>query len=138
MSIKRILVPVDKSEKTLKSLEQIKTLFKSEDVQIILLHVIDEFNVSVVDYISQESMKSIKELSRAVLDRASGLVKDYDVEEISLVGSPTIEILNTVLDKNIDLIVMTKVGDGIVDKYILGSVTSRVVKKADVPVMIIP
>ncbi|MEG2893803.1 MAG: universal stress protein [Clostridium sp.] len=138
MSFKKILVPIDKSEKTLQSLEQLKTLFRKEEVQIVLLHVIDEFNVSVTDYVSREFMETLETLSQSILERAANLVKDYNVEKISLLGSPKKEILNIAEDKNIDLIIMTKTGAGIVDKYILGSVTSDVIKKANVAVMVIP
>lgn len=138
MAFKRILVPVDKSEKTLKSIESLKSLFRKEEVQIVLLHVIDEFNISAVDYVSPEFMETVTTLSHSVLNRAGDLLKEYDVEKVSALGSPAKEIFNTVEEKNIDLIIMTKTGAGIVDKYILGSVTSKVVKKAEVPVMVIP
>lgn len=138
MSFKKILVPVDKSEKTLQSLETLKTLFRKEEVQVVLLHVIDEFNVSAVDYVSPEFMETVTTLSHSVLNRAADIVKGYDVEKISSLGSPAREILDAVEDKKVDLVIMTKTGAGLVDKYILGSVTSKVVKKADVPVMIIP
>ena len=138
MAFKRILVPVDKSEKTLKSIESLKSLFRKEEVQIVLLHVIDEFNISAVDYVSAEFMETVTTLSHSVLNRAGDLLKEYDVEKVSALGSPAKEIFNTVEEKNIDLIIMTKTGAGIVDKYILGSVTSKVVKKAEVPVMVIP
>ena len=138
MAFKRILVPVDKSEKTLKSIESLKSLFRKEEVQIVLLHVIDEFNISAVDYVSAEFMETVTTLSHSVLNRAGDLLKEYDVEKVSALGSPAKEIFNTVEEKNIDLIIMTKTGAGIVDKYILGSVTSKVVKKSEVPVMVIP
>lgn len=138
MTFKRILVPVDKSDKTLKSLEQLKGLFRKDEVQVVLLHVIDEFNVSAVDYISPEFMETVTTLSNTVLNRAAESLSGYDVEKVSTLGSPAKEIFSTVEDKNIDLIIMTKTGAGLVDKYILGSVTSKVVKKSDVPVMVIP
>lgn len=138
MTFKRILIPVDKSDKTLKSLEQLKGLFRKDEVQVVLLHVIDEFNVSAVDYISPEFMETVTTLSNTVLNRAADLLPGYDIEKVSTLGTPSKEIFNTVESKNIDLIIMTKTGAGLVDKYILGSVTSKVVKKADVPVMVIP
>ncbi len=138
MAFKRILIPIDKSDKTLKSLETVKDLFSKDDVQIVLLHVIDEFNVSAVDYVSPEFIDSVTELSHTVLARAAEQVSEYDVEKISTLGTPAKVIFETVEKNNIDLILMTKTGSGIVDKYILGSVTSKVVKKADVPVMVIP
>ncbi|MEG0181811.1 MAG: universal stress protein [Peptostreptococcaceae bacterium] len=138
MSIKRVLVPVDKSEKTLESLEQLKVLFKKEDVQVVLLHVIDDFNTSVVDYVSEEYLETVKTLSTSLLDRAAENIKGYDVIKMSLIGSPTKEILEAMDTQNIDLVIMTKVGAGSLEKYILGSVTSKVVKKADVPILIIP
>ncbi len=138
MAFKRILVPVDKSEKTLKSIESLKDLFRKDEVQVVLLHVIDEFNVSAVDYVSPEFMETVTTLSHSVLNRAGDLLKGYDVEKVSSLGSPAKEIFNAVEEKNIDLIIMTKTGAGIVDKYILGSVTSKVVKKAEVPIMVIP
>lgn len=138
MAFKRILIPIDKSDKTLKSLETVRDLFNKDDVQIVLLHVIDEFNVSAVDYVSPEFIDSVTELSHTVLARAAEQISEYDVEKISTLGTPAKVIFETVEKNNIDLILMTKTGSGIVDKYILGSVTSKVVKKADVPVMVIP
>ncbi|KMT22183.1 universal stress protein [Clostridium cylindrosporum] len=138
MTVKRVLVPIDKSEKTLKSIEQLKLLFRKEEVQVVLLHVIDDFNVAAVDYVSAEFMDAVTTLSNSLLDRAEGLLPGYTVEKISILGSASKEIFNTSSEKNIDLIIMTKTGSGLVDKYILGSVTSKIVKKADIPVMVIP
>lgn len=138
MKFKTILIPIDKSEKTLKSIENLKDTFLKKEAKVILLHVIDEFNVSAMDYISPDFLSSVRELSNTVLSRAADELEGYDVEKVSTIGTPATEILNIVDNRNIDLIIMTKTGSGLVDKYILGSVTSKVVKKTDVPVMIIP
>lgn len=138
MHFKTILIPIDKSEKTLKSIENLKNTFLKKEAKVVLLHVIDEFNVSAMDYISPDFLDSVKELSNTVLDRAAKELEGYDVEKISTIGTPATEILGLLPKKNVDLIIMTKTGSGIIDKYIIGSVTSKVVKKTDVPVMIIP
>ncbi|MEG0641953.1 MAG: universal stress protein [Clostridium sp.] len=138
MKFKRILVPIDKSDKTLESIKTLTTLFPKEEVEIILLHVIDEIKIQSVDYVSSEFMDAITTLSHTVLNRAGDLLQGYQVEKISTLGNPAKEIFDTIKNKNIHLVIMTKTGQGVLDKYIIGSVTSKIVKKSEVPIMIIP
>ncbi|MEG0371571.1 MAG: universal stress protein, partial [Clostridium sp.] len=74
MKFKRILVPIDKSDKTLESIKTLTTLFPKEEVEIILLHVIDEIKIQSVDYVSSEFMDAITTLSHTVLNRAGDLL----------------------------------------------------------------
>ncbi len=54
-------------------------------------------------------------------------------------GRAYIEILNTVDEENIDLVVMGASGrHNTLERFILGSVTERVIREARVPVIVIP
>lgn len=138
MLFRKILIPIDKSDKTLESIKAVKALFRTEEVEITILHVIDEINIHSADYISTEFMDAIETLSHSVLDSAMDLLPGYQVEKISTLGNPSREIFYTIKTKNIDLIVMTRTGQDALDKYILGSVTSKIANKSEIPVMIIP
>ena len=53
-------------------------------------------------------------------------------------GSPYLVILETMDNENVDLTVMGASGRHGLDRFILGSVTERVVREAKLPVMVVP
>lgn len=138
MSIKNVLIPLDDSDKTFDSIEAVKELKFAKDAKIYILHIVDNYDVQSTD---PEDPNTAPLLSRAVLEKGAHLLEGYDVEKVFIVGakaSVVKEILSTVDEKSIDLIVMTKTGRGFFDKYIIGSVTKHIISRANVPIMLIP
>lgn len=133
LNINKVLIPVDGSKRSLEAIEYVKSIFKDHPVEVHLLNVVE------VNYIVQESIQ--KELvlqSYEILDSAEEQLKGYDVVKTSLIGTPYKDIIEYSEKENIDLIIMTRMGLSGFQRYLIGSVTSKVVSHSPIPVMIIP
>jgi len=60
------------------------------------------------------------------------------VETILSYGSPSVEILNTVHERNTQLIVMGSQGRGFVKEFFLGSVSHNIARHSAASVLLIP
>ncbi len=133
INVNKVLVPVDGSERSLEAIEMVKSLFVNHPIEIHLLNVVE------VNYIVQESIQ--KELivqSNEVLDHAGELLENYTVVKSSIVGTPYKDIIEYASKEKVDLIVMTRMGLSGFQRYLIGSVTSKVVAHSPIPVIVIP
>ena len=72
-----------------------------------------------------------------------GMIKSIDSDKVKhshhvYEGHPANVILKTAEESGIDLIVMGKTGKHGIERFIVGSVTDRVVKSANCPVLVVP
>lgn len=133
MAVKRILVPVDGSEPNLKAIQEAKSMALKSECAIVLLHVVD------VDYLLDHSILSdLKEQKARILNEAYEHFVGLNVEKYLVLGDPAEEIMKKAVEENIDLIIMAKRGLTGLKKYLIGSVSSKVVTHAEVPVLILP
>lgn len=133
MAARRILVPVDGSEPNLKAIEEAKAMALNSESKIILLHVVD------VDYLLDHSiLNELKEQKAKILNDAYEKFIGLDVEKYLVLGDPAEEIMKKAKEDDIDLIIMAKRGLTGLKRYLIGSVTSKVVTHTDVPILILP
>ena len=133
MAARRILVPVDGSEPNLKAIEEAKAMALNSESKIILLHVVD------VDYLLDHSiLNELKEQKAKILNDAYEKFIGLDVEKYLVLGDPAEEIMKKAQEDDIDLIIMAKRGLTGLKRYLIGSVTSKVVTHTDVPILILP
>ena len=133
MAAKRILVPVDGSEPNLKAIEEAKAMALNSESKVILLHVVD------VDYLLDHSiLNELKEQKARILNDAYEKFIGLDVEKYLVLGDPAEEIMKKAKEDDIDLIIMAKRGLTGLKRYLIGSVTSKVVTHSEVPVLILP
>ncbi len=64
-------------------------------------------------------------------------IPDDYIKEIVLTGEPASAILDAATQENADLILICTHGMGAARRFLLGSVTNRVVHHADIPVLIV-
>lgn len=134
---KRILIPLDNSQKTFESLNKLKSLFHSKDVSVTLLNIMETYDLAIAEF---GDPKAVIDASNKILDIAADLIPEYEVDKISIPASKSSivnDIMNVVDKENIDVIIMTKTGKGFYDKYIIGSTTSRILKIGTVPVLMV-
>lgn len=133
MSAKKILIPVDGSKRSLDAINMVKSLFSGDDLDIHLLHVVE------MNYIIQEDVqKELLKVSDNILDKAAELLADYSISKVSLMGTPYKDIVEYADKESIDMIVMTRMGLSGLQRYLVGSVTSKVISNTSVPVLIVP
>lgn len=132
----RILLPTDGSEGSDRALGQAIELATETGAELHVLFVVE--NVSYAPEMADErvtlQLRGIGENAiESVRERAEAA--GVDVETAIEEGTPHRAILEYADESDVDLIVMGTHGRSGLDKYLLGSVTERVVRTADVPVL---
>jgi nucleotide-binding universal stress UspA family protein len=164
VDIKRILYATDLSENARYAMAYAVSLANIYCAQIIILHVIDEtpdfVDAHVVGYIDAKEWQEIKKrnvdeardaligkrrdstMIHEVLDRFCQNLRpgsdDHEAamdETVIKTGNPVAQILTTAEEKHCDLIVMGTRGRGMLADTMMGSTTSRVLRRSKVPVL---
>lgn len=139
LPIKRILVPMDFSEFSYKSLDYANAFAAQTRAEILLFHVVPlnyvETEVIAFDYSQIE--QQTKETCLARLEKLRRLKVDASVKVDARVciGRPVDEIVKAAREFAADLIVMSTHGYTGLKHAFLGSVTENVVRYAPCPVL---
>ena len=137
---KRILVPTDGSEFARKAELHALFLAKVSGAEIIALSVSENqfiTGISVTDEVEQ--------LNLILKDRCEEDLKEFEemnedgvkISSIIREGSPANVILDVAVEEDIDLIVIGSSGKSGFDRFILGSVSDKVVNTAKCPVLVV-
>ena len=70
--------------------------------------------------------------------QCKGICKNVNLKTLIKEGKPSNEIIKVLKEEDIDLVVMGASGRHGLDRFMLGSVTERVVREAEKPVMVTP
>ena len=135
MNKRKVLIPIDGTERSMHSLEFVKEIFPEDSVEIILMNVKEL--VLINEMIVADEIKFAQELGEEVLAAAKEKMKEYETETYFTFGYPGDEIVKKATEENIGIIVMTKSTKRGLNRLI-GSVTTNVVKRAKCIVMIVP
>ncbi len=133
----RILIPTDGSKASSGALEHAITHALEYDATLYALNVVDAsiFAADIETGALIETHKAAGERAvSAVADRAAEAGLESVVTEV-IIGRPHREILAYSEEQNIDLIVMGTHGRTGLGRYLLGSVTEKVVRLSEVPVL---
>lgn len=130
--MKKILLPLDGTDRSLNTLEWVKRNFYKEDVELYLVSILEDY-----DFVSSvEDAEFAKSDLNDRLIEYKELIKDFSVHTICSLGRAGEEIVSYANVENVDMIVMTKSTRPGWTK-ILGSVTTYVVQHAKCDVLII-
>ncbi|HTK82491.1 MAG TPA: universal stress protein [Bacteroidota bacterium] len=142
-AINKILIPTDFSELSLVAVEYVRTHAISTDAKIILFHAIPDMFMfppySNVDFnsdtmLSESEEKAKRELHHIASDRFRN---NHNILAIVRRGEPWQEIIKIAQDEAVDLIIMGTHGRTGFAHVLMGSVAERVVRHANVPVLIL-
>lgn len=131
--MKKVLLPVDGSARSKRTVEVVRQLYKPQDCEIIIAKVIGaQLYLNSADEIKHNAEKAQPEL-----DGVAAMLPEYKVGTQVLLGSaPGPEIVEFAKEADVDTIVMTRSSRGPLRR--MGSVAAYVVKNAgflDVVVM---
>lgn len=132
---RKVLVPIDGTERSKHSLEFIKSIFPSDKVELIIMNVKEL--VFINGMIISDELTAAKEMGDRILNEALKEVAEYKSETYFTFGYPGDEIVKKAKEDDIDVIVMTKSTRKGLTRMI-GSVTINVVKHAKCSVIIVP
>ncbi|WP_280536591.1 universal stress protein [Halopenitus sp. POP-27] len=133
----QILVPTDGSPAADAAIDHAIDLAKQYDARIHALYVVDGSAYSTLEAGSEIVVGALESEGEEATDRVAETAADAGVEAVtSVVNGTAYRTISEYVDDNaIDLIVMGTHGRQGLDRYLLGSVTERVVRTADVPVL---
>jgi len=139
---KKILVPLDGSELALKALSPAENLAKIFDSEIILFQVVPFMPI----YGSPELVTPLivderqKEAAERYLTKLAEDLKQKGLKAKSVVKTGhqvAIEIIDFAKENNVDLIVMCTHGRSGITRWVLGSVTLKVLTRAETPILLL-
>ena len=135
----RILVPTDGSEGTRGAVEHAIDLALTDDATLHAVHVVDT-TVGVDDSVAGV-FDALEDAGRSAIDDVVSQAKAAGVDTIEgavAQGTPHRALLDYAAENGVDIVVMGTHGRTGVDRYLLGSVTEKVVRLSDVPVLTVP
>ena len=137
---KRILVPTDGSEFARKAELHALFLAKVSGAEIIALSVSENHFINGIS-VSEE----IEQINQIFEDRCKKDLQEFEdmndegvkISSVIKEGSPAKTILEVAEEEDIDLIVIGSSGKSGFDRFILGSVSDKVVNAAKCPVLVV-
>ncbi len=140
--IGKILLPIDFQGSSKHVVHQAATLARHFHSEIVILHVVTPMSYSAAmiegSYVPVnlgDLMKELLHQAQKQLDRSLGPELDgVAVKRVLMAGDPAITIVETARTEKADLIVMPTHGYGAFRRFLLGSVTAKVLHDSDCPV----
>ncbi|REL38849.1 universal stress protein [Rhodohalobacter sp. SW132] len=138
-AVKHVLYATDFSDSAYRTYKVLRDMEGAGIVdRISMIHVQGHHAIAIKDPVSRDRLT---EQNREQLDRIRNKLSDRTREETELIityGTPAKEIVNTAKERNATMIMMGSQGEGYVKDLFLGSVSSKVTRLSDIPVLLIP
>ncbi|MDD2798792.1 MAG: universal stress protein [Bacteroidales bacterium] len=143
LTIKKVLIALDYDETSIKVAEQGYAMAKAMNAEVVLLHVISEHPVYYSSYIFLSALnvdieKDLKKSALKFLEKAKNNLGDTSITTIIKEGDVDDNILKTVKQLDIDAIIMGSHSRRWLENIVMGSQAAAVLKKATIPLIIIP
>ena len=150
-----ILVPLDGSELSERALPMAQNLAQSSEATVHLIHMvsrehelvvgrgIDSYQAAELEVdLARQLTESKLDRGRIYLEQKGSQLSDAGIKiatEFAVnAGEPAQNIIDYVKEHSISLVVMSTHGHGGLRRLFLGSVTDRVIRSCEVPVLIVP
>jgi nucleotide-binding universal stress UspA family protein len=139
--LKKILWPTDFSDEAQEALTQAEHLAKTFGAELVALHVVPEYPVSLynsVISVKGELIRRIDVIKNDAMDRLLQLEEGREVSFRPLIreGNAAKEIIAAAEEEGVDLIVMGKKGLSALEKIFIGSVANQVLRHSKVPLFL--
>ena len=131
--MKRILIPLDGTERSMHSIDLVKNLYKKDEIEITLLYIKEDVKNMIME---DDLVAAEKDMQKMVAPAVKELAGYKLSCEFGLID-PGTEIVKCAVMNSTDIIIMTKSTKKGLTRMI-GSVTSYVVRNAPCIVMIVP
>ena len=136
--MKKILVPIDGSEYSMRALEKAKELGEFYKAEITLLTVIDTGRFMTIDF-EQDMLNTGIESGQELLLKYSQVLEayPYGFKSTYRLGDIANEIITVAEENNFDLIVIGSRGLGMFTRSLLGGVSHKVVSHVPTSVYVV-
>lgn len=142
----KILYPTDFSDVSKKALEFIKKLREAGTKEVVILHVMDEREMETVLRHSGEGFGAEGDLEKIMENNAKEAIKPIEselkksgfaVKTRIEKGIPFRDILRVEAEEGVSVVVIGSHGKSCIEEMLLGSVSEKVVRKSNKPVLVI-
>jgi nucleotide-binding universal stress UspA family protein len=132
----RILLPTDGSDASDRAVEQAVGLARETGAELHVLYVVEDIP-QAPELMDDEVESQLREVGEDAIDAIRARADEAGVEVVPALreGVPHETILAYADDADVDVVVMGTHGRSGLGRYLLGSVTERVVRTAEVPVL---
>lgn len=134
-----ILIPTDGSDHAIRAAEHGRYLARAFDATIHVINVVDvqaTAGMFSTGGVGENFISRLEDEGRKAIEAAEEVVEETDSVQTAVVrGEPSEAILDYANDHGADLFAMGTHGRTGVDRYVAGSVTERVVRLAEAPVL---
>lgn len=139
--MKKIIIPVDFSDHSEYALKTAAKLAKKHDAELLVLHMLEMSDIMLTTSEGFQSQKAAFFLQIAEQKLEGFLKKDYlnDLKVTSIIKHFKVfsEVNDVALKNDADLIVMGSHGSSGIAEFFVGSNTERVVRNANIPVLVV-
>ena len=139
--MKKIIIPVDFSDHSEYALKTAAKLAKKHDAELLVLHMLEMSDITLTTSEEFQSQKAAFFLQIAEQKLEGFLKKDYlnDLKVTSIIKHFKVfsEVNDVALKNDADLIVMGSHGSSGMAEFFVGSNTERVVRNANIPVLVV-
>ena len=122
--MKKVLVPIDSSDRSIKSIEKVRSEFDPSQVQITLLTALE----TPIHYKYEQEYQHALHRQQENLENYKKMLPEYEVAASVVSGKPGPAIVRFAEQNEINCIVMTRSPGGSAEMH--GSVSAYVAKKA--------
>ncbi|MCE5201254.1 MAG: universal stress protein [Synergistaceae bacterium] len=133
-----VLYPTDFSENADLAFTSLLDMAADRARKITLLHVQDKTRIS--PYL-ENRIEEFNKIDRARLEGMKKMIQEKGKAEVDIVikyGNPSVEILDTAKELDVDMVVMGSQGRGFVKEFFLGSVSYNTARFSPSSVLLIP
>ena len=150
-----ILVPLDGSELSERALPMVQDLAQSSEATVHLIHMVSrehelgagrgiesvqaaEMEIDMARRLTESRLHRGRTYLEQIGPQLSGAGIKIEPEFAVKAGEPAQNIIDYVKEHSISLVVMTTHGHGGIRRLLVGSVTDRVIRSCEVPVLVVP
>ncbi len=133
-----ILVPTDGSDAAAEAVEHAVAIAEQSGGRVHAVHVVDDGAVASTGIpMPSEVLSELDSAGEAATERVATRVRDAGLDAVSAVrkGRPAETLVTYAAEHDADLIAMGKIGRTGLSRFLLGSTTEKVVRRADTPVL---
>jgi len=144
----KILLPTDGSENAARAGEHAIWIAEASGADILILYMVEPYypQISALPHFSEELYDEVREEGKNIVE---SLKKELELIQNNRAGRRLklttkikegrayLEIIKSIKDENIDLIVLGASGRHGLDLLMLGSVSERVIREASCPVLVV-
>ncbi|MBO7719433.1 MAG: universal stress protein [Methanosphaera sp.] len=140
-------MPVDGSVNSEQTIDYALKIAGKEKTEFIILHVSDSKRLTSIPEHSFEKDEELdaEDEGNKIVSKVKRLIEENDkynddmkISAINVGGHPAETILKVATIKEADVIVIATSGKHMINRFLLGSVTEKIIRQSRIPILVVP